>query len=142
MRRLFISLLAGLLVAACAPLPPSPEDFEAKRFAAVADKAVVYLYRQDPDFSEVPATFMLDDQLRGTTYQGTFYRIELPPGRHRIAGFAGDAGRLDFDAQPGRLYFIRQSVTRFTGFHQSFFHFVGEAQGRAGVLRAQLLGAR
>jgi hypothetical protein len=84
---------------------------------------------------------MLDGQQQGTTYVGTYYRLEIPPGRHRIAGFAGDSGRLDFDTEAGKLYFIRQAVSWFFAFPRSYFQLVSDAQGRNGVYRAQLLGA-
>ncbi len=140
--RTLISAVLIVLIAACAARPPSPADLQAKRFETIPDKAVVYLYRDSVDFSDVPATFILDGQQQGSTYQGTYYRLELAPGRHLIAGFAGDGGRFGFDTQPGRLYFIRQSVSRFGPFHQSYFALVGELEGREAVLRSQLLGAR
>jgi hypothetical protein len=140
--RSVVSALFIALLCACAARPPSPADLQAKRFETLPDKAVVYLYRDSPDFSDVPATFLLDGQQQGTTYQGTYHRLELAPGRHLITGFAGDGGRFGFETQPGRLYFIRQSVSRFGPFHQSYFAMVGELEGRDAVMRAELLGAR
>jgi hypothetical protein len=131
-----------LLLAGCATREPSPQDLQAKRFEAISDKAVVYLYRDRADFSGAPSGIMLDGQALGSTYLGTYFRLELVPGRHRIAGFAGDAGRFEFDTQPGKLYFVRQTVSRMLGFDQSFFYQVGEDQGRNAVLRSELLGER
>ncbi|MDP2707848.1 MAG: DUF2846 domain-containing protein [Burkholderiales bacterium] len=130
-----------LLLAACATREPGPEELRSKRFETVPDKAVVYLYRDLLDFSNNPTTLTLDGQSLGSTYPGTYYRLELPPGRHRIAGFAGDAGAVVFDTQPGKLYFMRHVVSRLLAFDQSFFHFVGEIQGRNSVSRYELLGA-
>lgn len=131
-----------LLLAACATREPGPEELRSKRFEAIPDKAVVYLYRDRPDFVNNPAGLTLDGQSLGSTYPGTYYRLELAPGRHRIAGFAGDAGVVVFDTQPGKLYFVRHIVSRLLRFDQSFFHFVSEAQGRNSVSRYELLGAR
>src|SRR5690349_6639231 len=83
----FISMLIVAL-AGCAPLPPSPQDIEAKRFEAVAGKAVVYVVRQYPDISRDVATLMLDDRMMGSTYPGTYFRWVLDPGRHVIRGYA------------------------------------------------------
>lgn len=135
-----IFLLVAL--AGCAVRPPSPQDLQAKRFETLPDKAVVYLYRDLPDFSNSPASFTLDTQPQGTTYPGTYFRLELAPGRHRLAGFAGDAGVFEFDTQPGILYFVRQTVVRFSGFDQSRFNFVNPDQGRNAVLHYELMGAR
>ena len=137
-------VLAGaeLLLAACVQLPPTPQDLQARKFEAVPDKAVIYLVRDSPDFSDVGATIWLGDNIRITTYPGTYYRWEVPPGAHRIAGVAADIGQTTVNAQPGRIYFVQQRVTVFMrGFAQSFFDHVVEANGRAAVLRSVLLTA-
>ena len=137
MFRLLVLLFATLV--GCAPLPPSPQDLEAKRFEPVAGKAVIYLVRNDPDISRDVATVMLDDHMMGSTYPGTYFRWVVEPGRHQIRGYAGDAGSMTIDVGPDRIYFIQQSVSRlFHGFAQSYFRLIPD--GRAAVLRAQLAG--
>lgn len=133
---------ALLLLAACTPLPPSPQDIQAKKFDVVPEKAVVYLFRDAPDFADEPSTVLVNDSVQGTTYPGTYIRIELAPGRHRISGFASDSGVIEFETQPGRLYFLQQSVAHsFFRMYTSFFRFVGEGYGREAVLRSELIGA-
>ena len=143
MFRILFTVL-GLLtaLAGCAPLPPSPADIQAKRFEPVAGKAVIYVVREYPDFTPDVATLMLDDNMMGSTYPGTYFRWEVEPGRHEIRGYAGDAGRFILDAAPDRMYFIQQSVTRTFGFAQSFFRPVPEPYGRAAVMRGELAGGR
>jgi hypothetical protein len=139
-----VFLLVFLLTSAltgCVTRQPLPQEIQSKRFETIADKAVVYLYRDRPDFADVVAGFTLDGDYRGASYRGTYYRIELAPGRHRIAGFAGDIGQLEFDAQAGRLYFIHHSVVRQRVTHQSRFQFVPDSLGRDAVLRYELNGA-
>jgi hypothetical protein len=135
-------LLFLLLVAGCAQLPPSPEDLEAKRFEHVPGKAVIYLVRTYPDLSDEVSTVMLNDNMMGSTYPGTYFRWVVEPGRHQIRGYAGDNGSMIIDAPPGGIYFIQQSVTRFFGFAQSSFHPLPEPYGRAAVLRGELVGGR
>ncbi len=135
-------LLLLLMLAGCAPLPPSPQDLEAKRFEHVPGKAVIYLVRTYPDLSEEVSTVMLDDTMMGSTYPGTYFRWVVEPGRHQIRGYAGDNGSMVLDALPDRIYFIQQSVTRFFGFAQSFFRPLPEPYGRAAVLRGELVGGR
>ncbi len=138
---MFRLLLLVAMLAGCAPLPPSPADIEAKRFEPVAGKAVIYVFRHYPDLSREVATLMLDDQMMGSTYPGTYFRWVVEPGRHQIRGYAGDNGSITLDAQPNRMYFIQQSVSRFFhGFAQSFFQPVPEAYGREAVLRSELIG--
>ena len=140
---MFRFLLLVLMLAGCAPLPPSPADIAAKRFEHVPGKAVIYLVRDLHDFSRDASTVMLDDNMMGSTYPGTYFRWEVEPGRHQIRGYAGDNGSFTIDAAPDRMYFIQQSVSRmFHGFAQSFFRAVPEPYGRAIALRGELVGGR
>jgi hypothetical protein len=143
LRALWLSSLLALCLSACAPLPPSPQEIEAKRFEPAAGKAVIYLVRELPDISREVSTVMLDDNMMGSTYPGTFFRWVVEPGRHQIRGFAGDAGAMVIDALPNRIYYVQQSYTRgFTGFGQSFFRLIPEPNGRGAVLRGELVGGR
>jgi hypothetical protein len=136
-------LAAALALAGCAPLPPSPEDLKAKRFEPAPGKAVIYLVRVLPDISREVASVMLDDNLMGSTYPGTYFRWVVEPGRHQIRGFAGDAGAMTLDVAPGGVYFVQQTFTPgFTGFGQSFFRPIPESYGRSAVLRSELVGGR
>ena len=136
-------LILALALAACAPLPPSPQDLEAKRFEAVPGKAVIYLVRDYPDVTRDVATVMLDDRMMGSTYPGTYFRWVVEPGRHQIRGYAGDNGSITIDVAPDRMYFVQQAVGRFfTGFAQSMFRVIPEPYGRAAVARAELVGGR
>jgi hypothetical protein len=131
-----------LALAACAQLPPSPQEIEAKRFELVPGKAVIYLVRDEPDFADVGAPVMLDDQLMGSTYPGTFFRWVVEPGPHRIRGYAGDAGSFSLSAGADSMYFVQQRVTRFlpTPMAQSHFFPVPDPHGRAAVMRSVLAG--
>lgn len=140
MYRLFL-LLFALALAACAPLPPSPQDIEAKRFEAVPDQSVIYIVRPWPDASSQAATLWLDDRVMGSTYPGTYFRWVVPPGRHRIAGYAQDSGNITLDTAPGRVYFVYQTVGRPLGLTgQSFFQLLDERNGRAAVLQSRWPG--
>jgi hypothetical protein len=141
--KMFTVLLLALALAGCAPLPPTAEDIDAKRFERVPSKAVIYLVREIPDFSREAATVTLDDNMMGTTYAGTYFRWVVEPGRHQIRGYAGDSGSMILDVAADRIYFVQQSVSRsFGGFVRSFFRPIPESYGRAAVLRAELIGGR
>ena len=138
---MFRFLLVVAILAGCAPLPPTPQDIEAKRFEPVPGKAVIYVVREYPDLSREVATVMLDDRMMGSTYPGTYFRWVVEPGRHHIRGYAGDAGAITLDVGPNRIYFIQQSVSQFFhGFAQSYFRPIPEPYGRAAVLRGELTG--
>ena len=140
---MFRLMLVAFVLAGCAPLPPTPQDIEAKRFDPVPGKAVIYLVREYPDISREAATVMLDDNVMGSTYPGTYFRWVVEPGRHQIRGFAGDAGAMTLDVAPDRMYFVQQSHSRvLSGFGHSFFRPVPEPYGRGAVLRGELVGGR
>lgn len=136
-------MLLVLVVASCAPLPPTPQDIEAKRFEPAPGMAVIYLVRDRPDISREASSVILDDSMMGTTYPGTYFRWVVAPGRHQIRGFAGDSGSMTLDVAADRMYFVQQSYTRgFSGFGQSFFRPIPEPYGRGAVLRGELVGGR
>ncbi len=137
MQRILVTLL--VLLAGCAPpLPPLPEDAIAKRFEPVAGKSVIYLVRHSMDPSYI-APVTLDDRMIGSTYKGTYIRIETASGKHRLGGFAGDSGSISLSTDPGRLYFVEHKAFGFRGsFSRSSFQLVDAAYGRELVLGGQI----
>jgi hypothetical protein len=133
-------LLVVMLLAGCVQLPPSPEDLQAKKFEAVPDKAVIYLVRDSPDFSDVQAQIRVGDKLLFKTYPGTYYRWEVPAGKHTITGYGEDIGTITVQVERGRIYFVQQRVTGLR-VPSSHFELVREPEGRAAVLRSVLLTA-
>jgi len=137
MRRL---LLMALFLAGCQQLPLTPQDIQARKFEAVPGMAVIYLVRDNPDFTRMQSMIYLGDRTILKTYPGTYYRWEVPPGEHRIQGASADTGRIALVAEAGKLYFVQQRVTQFLlGSPNSYFQVVPEPAGRAAVSRSVLL---
>jgi len=132
-------LVLGLAGCAHTPLPPTPQEIQAKRFEPVASQSVIYIVRDYPDFNDSPATLTLDNAASITLYPGTFYRWEVPAGKHRVAGFAGDNGAIHLDTAPGRVYYVQHRLSVAGFFPMSLFQVVGEGQGRAVAMRGQLV---
>ncbi len=130
-------LLAMLLITGCAQLPPLPEDAVAKRFEPRSDRAVIYLARPavDPAFI---APVMLDDLMIGSTYSGTYMRIELPAGTHIVRGMAGDSGSIKITVAAGQIYYLQHRAYGHRSFVSSSFDQVDPGQGRLLVSRGQL----
>ncbi len=130
-------LIVLLILAGCAQLPPPPGDAAAKKFETVPDRSVIYVARHilDKDFA---APIMLDGASIGTTYKGTYMRIVVPAGAHRITGFAGDSGSIQLKTEPGKLYFINQTVSGFRSIDTSTFQLVDPKHGRTLVLNGTL----
>lgn len=129
-------LSLALLLAGCSTLQPSFQDVEAKQFYSVPGKSVIYIVREKPDMHPHPTVVTLDNGAEGLTYPGAFLRWEVAPGTHRIAGFAGDAGMIALDTKPGKIYFIRQTVTPVQNLMQSQFNAISEQDGRTAVTRS------
>jgi hypothetical protein len=139
MLRIWISAIATIAaLTACAPMATQPQSAAAPRIEATPGKAVVFIVRTRPDLSYLATPLIVDDQMIGASYAGTYFRLELPPGRHRISGYGQDNGAMTFDVQPDRVYFIQHTVSgswRATNPH-SFFSVMNEGRARAAMARA------
>ena len=130
-------LLIAMLLAGCVQLPPRPQDMQAKRFEAVPGKAVIYLVRNNPDVSKLVATVKLDGVVMGSSYPGTYFRWEVSPGQHWIAGYASDTGEISLVTDAGKIYYVRQNVVN-KNTPQSMFQVVSELDGRMIAIRGEL----
>ena len=127
-------LAVATLVAGCAM--PAPRSVQIE---ATPGSAVIYLVRSKPDIGPLPAQVRIGDRLVGTTYPGTYYRVEVPAGRHRLEGTGVDNGAITLDTQTGGIYFVQQRVTgtwREYSPH-SFFSVIDEARARAVMAYAE-----
>jgi hypothetical protein len=137
MLRVWMAVLATVaLLAGCTAMAPAPQS-SAPRAESSPGKAVVYIVRTRPDLSYLAAPLVVDDRMIGASYAGTYFRLELAPGRHRISGYAQDNGAMTVDVQPDRVYFIQHTVSgswRATSPH-SFFSVMNEGRARAAMAR-------
>ena len=101
--------------------------------------SVIYIVRDIPDHNNVPATLSLDERMSVTTYEGTYYRWEVPPGEHRIAGMFADNGRITLQTQADRIYYVQQWTRPFLQYAMSYFRPVEEQQARAVIARSTLV---
>lgn len=132
-------LIAVLILSACTSMsPPRSSTAAAPQIESAPGKAVIYIVRTRPDMSYLAAPLALDDRMIGATYAGTYLRLEVPPGRHRITGYAQDNGSITIDTQADRVYFVQHTVSgswRATS-PMSFFHVMDEARARAAMAGA------
>ena len=138
MFKALITIVAAVVLAACAPMSTAPQSNVSPRVEGSPGKAVIYLVRTNPDLSYLTTTVVLDDQIIGATHAGTYFRFEVAPGRHRITGYAQDNGAITLDVHADRVYFVQHSVAgswRETNPY-SFFTLLDDARGRAVLSRA------
>jgi hypothetical protein len=143
MLKTWIGMLSVIaLLSGCAQMGPSPAEHQNVRIEGTPGRAVVYIVRTYPDLSYLTTPVVVADRMVGATHAGTYIRVELPPGRHVISGYAQDNGAMTLDMQADRVYFVRQTVSgswRATNPH-SFFSVIDEARARAAMARASRIG--
>ena len=133
-------LIAAL--AGCAPMQPAA-DSQSVRIEGTPGMSVIYLVRSNPDLSDLQPQVYIDDRLLGSSFVGTYYRIEVPAGRHRFSGFGVDGGRLTIDTQANGVYFVQHRVagSRLTWQSpSSSYQIIDEARARAVMAGAQRAG--
>jgi hypothetical protein len=133
-------LLLAVLLAGCVPLPPSPQDIQAKRFEAAPGKAAIYVVRTPMDSHE-GAGLSLDYGSQITTYEGTYWRWDVAPGPHRVASYGWGTAEVNINAEAGKIYFIRHTVMGHwrAGPQQTWLQPLSEPEGRTLVTRSEML---
>jgi hypothetical protein len=137
MTKFLFGLFAVLALLGCASMSTGPQaGGPAPQIVSTPGKAVVYIVRTRPDTSYLTGTLVVDERVVGSTYAGTYMRLELTPGRHRISGYGQDSGAITIDVQSDQIYFVQHSVSgswRAQSPH-SFFTVLSEARGRAALV--------
>jgi hypothetical protein len=133
-----LALLAGCVT----PIPPSPQEIEAKRFETVPGKAVIYLFRDAVNYQTVAAPVALDGVPVGSSYAGTFLRFVVEPGKRRLAGTYQDIGAIEMTVAANQIYFVQHTaiVTRNVDLMGTAFTPADPATGRSRVAQYQLTG--
>jgi hypothetical protein len=74
------------------------------------------------------------------TLAGTYYRWEVAPGAHRVAGFASASESVTLTTAPGGIYFLEHTVlgNPRDGAQITRLRQIGAPEGRALVARSQL----
>jgi len=134
-------LVPALLLAGCAQLPPSPADIQAKTFQTRPDMSVIYVVRTPMDSLEASG-LTLDGRALITTHRGTYYRWEVAPGTHRVAGFGFGVESMTLTTAPGKIYFLEHTVLGDRddgGVTNVRLREIGDQAGRNLVMHSQLL---
>lgn len=136
--------LAGVLVSflsACASVPmASPEqDAAAKEFRPPpADRAHLYVYRNESIGSAVKQPVVVDGIAVGQTAAKVFFLIPLAPGAHTVTSLAENTFDLPISVAGGKSYFVWQEVKFGLLQARTKLHLVDEEKGKEGVLECKL----
>lgn len=134
--------LAGvLLVSGCASVPMAPKsaDAQAKLFAPAADKATVYIYRDESFGAAVKMPVLIDNVSVGDTAAKTYIEKQLPPGQHTVTSKAEHDASVSINMLAGQVYYVWQEVKMGMWAAGSALHVVDAPKGQAGVRESKLV---
>jgi Protein of unknown function (DUF2846) len=136
-----VLVAVAALMVGCASVPmASPErDTAAKTFAVKADKANIYIYRNETIGAAIKMPLALNGKLVADTGALTYLVLEVPPGAHTILSKTENDSTLTIDAVAGRNYFVWQEVKMGMFAARSALQLVDEAKGKAGVAECKLI---
>jgi len=140
MKKLFIAAAIAVNLVGCASVNMgSPQqDAAAKAFKAPADKAAIYIYRNESMGAAIKMDVAIDGQAVGQTAAKTYLYKEVAPGKHTIESKAENTDKVEVDAKPGMLYFLWQEVKMGALAARTKLHVVSDADGKKGVNETKL----
>jgi hypothetical protein len=111
--RVLICALA-LSLGACASLPEGAQplkasadlDKNAKQFPTKADKAMVYIYRNNFVGRALPLVITLNDKVVGGLPGYSYFAMELPPGNYSVKSKMETETEVKLDAKAGQSYYL------------------------------------
>ena len=85
-------------------------EAQARLLQPVPDKAVIYVLRDRGDILRFEIRVLLDGRDMGATSPNSYFRWEVPPGRHVIVSDTDPPAVLELTTQPGGLYYVWQDI--------------------------------
>lgn len=135
------AIVIACLVSGCASVNKAGRDAstQAKTFAPITDKAVVYIYRDEILGAAIKLHVSVDGVAVGDTGPKSFLQLALPPGPHTITSRGEKTASLSLDTQAGQTYYVWQEVKMGMWSANSMLHKVDTAKGQDGVRECELL---
>lgn len=109
------------------------KDAAAKTFAVKADKANIYVYRNETFGAAVKMPVALDGKLVGDTAAKTYMKMEVAPGPHTVVSKTENDAAVAIDAVAGKNYFVWQEVKMGLFAPRSSLHLVDDEVGKVAV---------
>lgn len=134
------AIVGTAFLSGCASINKAPAsmDAEAKKFAPNANYSQVYVYRNETMGAALSMPVTVDGKLAGTTGPNSFFKFDLPAGKHVITS-QGDESKLDIETQKNKNYYVWQEVKMGAFSGGSKLQIVDEAKGKAGVSECTLI---
>ncbi len=140
MKKILLASMIAMNLVGCASvnMGSAQQDAAAKTFKAPADKAGIYVYRNEAMGAAIKMDVSIDGQRVGETAANTYLYKEVAPGKHTIESKAENTDKVEIDAKPGTLYYIWQEVKMGFMSARTKLNLVGEDQGKKGVNETKL----
>ena len=140
MKKLILAVVIASSLVGCASVPMGDvkQDAALKTFTVPADKAGVYVYRNESMGGSVKMDVAVDGVAIGQTAAKTFLYKEVTPGKHTISSKAENTDTVEIDAKPGAINYVWQEVKMGVMYARNKLHLVEEAEGKKGVLETKL----
>ncbi|MDO9468088.1 MAG: DUF2846 domain-containing protein [Thiobacillus sp.] len=140
MKRMFVAavLVSSLVGCASVPMGDAKQDAALKTFSVPADKAGVYIYRNESIGAAIKMDVEVDGKPIGQTAAKTYLYKEVTPGKHTVSSKAENTDTIEIDAKPGTLTYIWQEVKMGLMYARTKLNLVDEAEGKKGVLETSL----
>lgn len=144
MSKLLAPLFISMALVGCASVPMGDPkaDATAKTFQAPADKAGLYIYRNESMGAAVKMDVILDGKNIGESAAKTYFYQEVAPGKHTVTSKSENTDTVEVDLKPGTLAFIWQEVKMGVMFARTKLHLVSEQEGKKGVLESKLAATK
>jgi hypothetical protein len=134
------------------PLASQEQNRIALTFPTVPDKTVIYIFRPY-SMPWLRALILVDNRKIGFTASKTFMRMELNPGVHELTCELESSGNrskefqskpnaksnLALQAEPGKIYFVRQSPSPWSWNGRLDLHLVPAVKGESEITRGKYL---
>ncbi len=136
------AILASAFLSGCASvkMASKEQDAAAKQFVASADKAKIYVYRNETLGAALKMPVTLDKKHIGDTASKTYFVLEVAPGKHTLTS-QGTESSLDIETEAGKTYFVWQEVKMGAFSGGSKLQLVDQSKGQAGVKECTLAAA-
>ncbi len=134
-------LAAALAVGGCASVPMAGKnaDTQAKQFAPIANKAAVYIYRNEHLGMAIKLPLLVDGLAIGDTGPMTYFEIALSDGHHTITSKGEKDSELAISVQAGHTYYVWQEIKVGMFAASTQLHLVDEAKGKSAVLECEMV---
>ncbi|MED5619859.1 DUF2846 domain-containing protein [Ideonella sp. BN130291] len=144
MKKILAPIVIALALTGCASVPMGDpkQDAALKTFQVPADKAGIYVYRNETMGAAVKMEVAIDGKPIGDTGANTYLYKEVAPGKHTISSKAENTETLDVDLKPGTLAFVWQEVKMGVMSARNKLHLVSEQVGKKGVAETKLAAGK